>query len=128
MARHAALANFDVVQELSPESGDVTLLARSKGGTLAKIKILIDKPVPDDVQTALARDGSTGARLDHEAIVKARALLLEPDFAAVVTEFVPGVSLQRLLRFSAARGVRLPDVIAWHVLERVLAALAHAHG
>lgn len=128
MARHAALAGFDVLQELSPESGDVTLLARSKGGSLTTIKILIEKAVPDDVQSALTREASLGARLGHEAVVKARALLLEADFAAVVTEFVPGVSLQRLLRFASARGVRLPDVIAWTILERVLAALAHAHG
>lgn len=128
MARHAALAAFEVLQELSPESGDVTLLARSKSGSLTTIKVLIDKAVPDDVQSALTREASLPARLGHEAIVKARALLLEPDFAAVVTEFVPGVSLQRLLRFASARGVRLPDVIAWAILERVLAALAHAHG
>ena len=106
MARHAALAGFDVLQELSPESGDVTLLARSKGGSLTTIKILIEKAVPDDVQSALTREASLGARLGHEAVVKARALLLEADFAAVVTEFVPGVSLQRLLRFASARGVR----------------------
>lgn len=128
MARHAALAGFDVLQELSPESGDVTLLARSKGGSLTTIKVLLDQPVPDNVQSALTREASLGARLAHDAIVKARALLLEPDFAAVVTEFVPGVSLQRLLRFASGRGVRLPDVIAWTVLERVLAALVHAHG
>ena len=79
MARHAALSGFDVLQELSPESGDVTLLARSKGGSLTTIKILIEKAVPDDVQSALTREASLGARLAHEAVVKARALLLEPD-------------------------------------------------
>jgi eukaryotic-like serine/threonine-protein kinase len=128
VARHAALSGFDILQELSPESGDVTLLARSKGGSLTTIKVLIERAVPDDVQSALTREASLGARLGHEAVVKARALLLEPDFAAVVSEFVPGISLQRLLRFASTRGVRLPDVIAWTILERVLAALAHAHG
>lgn len=88
MARHAALAGFDVLQELSPESGDVTLLARSKAGSLTTIKVLIDKPVPDDAQSALTREASLGARLGHDAIVKARALLLEADFAAVVSKFV----------------------------------------
>lgn len=128
MARHAALADFEVLQELSPEGGDATLLVRSKGGSLGTVRVLIDRPVPEDVATALTREASVGARLAHDAIVKARALLVEPDFAAVVTEFVPGVSLQRLLRFAAARGVRLPDSVAWYVLERVLAALVHAHG
>ena len=32
-----------------------------------------------------------------------------------------------LLRFCASHGVRLPDCAAWHVVERVLAALAYAH-
>ena len=33
----------------------------------------------------------------------------------------------RLLKFCAALGVRLPDRVAWHVVERVLAGLAFAH-
>jgi len=127
VARHAALASFEILQELSPDGGHVTLLAKSKAGSLSTVKVLIDKPVPEDVQKALSREGTLGARLDHEAIVKARALLLEPDFAAAVTAFVPGVSLQRFVRFAAGRGVRLPDPISWYVLERVLAALAYAH-
>ncbi len=48
-------------------------------------------------------------------------------YAALVSEFVPGVSLQRLLRFATGRGVRLPDVCAMYILERVLTALASAH-
>jgi serine/threonine protein kinase len=59
--------------------------------------------------------------------VQVRAFLEEPGFAALVFEYVPGVALARLLRFCHAHGVRLPDRAAWHIVERVFAALAYAH-
>jgi serine/threonine protein kinase len=57
-----------------------------------------------------------------------RAFLEEPGFAALVFEYVPGVALARVLRFCQSNGVRMPDGPAWHVVERVLTALAYAHG
>jgi serine/threonine protein kinase len=125
---HAALSRFEILQELSPEGGQKVLLGKSKAGKLAAIKVLVTGPIPEDVASGLSREASLGARLAHETIVQMRALLLEADFAAIVTEFVPGVSLQRLLRFAAARQVRLPDDAALYVLERVFTALAYAHG
>ena len=126
--RHAALARFSPVQSLPSEGGPEVVLARTKAGTLVVVKVLLDKPIPPDVSSALAREASLGARLSHEAIVQTRAMVLEDEVAALITEFIPGVSLQRLLRFAAQRGVRLPDEAGWYVLERVLAALAFAHG
>jgi serine/threonine protein kinase len=125
---HPALSRFEVLQELSPEGGTKTLLARSKSGTLSVIKILVQGHIPGEVASALSREGSAAARLGHEAIVQTRALILEEDLAAIIEEFVPGVSLQRLVRFAAGRGVRVPDEVGWYVVERVLAALAAAHG
>lgn len=104
------------------------MLARTKAGTLVVVKVLLDKPIPQDVSAALAREASPPARLSHDAIVQTRALVLEDEVAAIISEFVPGVSLQRLLRFAAQRGVRLPDEAGWYILERVLAGLAFAHG
>ena len=124
---HAALARFNILQELSPEGGQKVLLGKSKAGKLAVIKVLVKGPIPEDVASGLSREASLGARLSHETIVQMRALLLESDFAALVTEFVSGASLQRLLRFAAARQVRLPDDAALYVLERVFTALAYAH-
>lgn len=124
---HPALQNFQILQELSPERGERVYLARSKGGNVVVITVIASKPISDDVSSALAKEASHGARLTHEAIVQTRSMILEKDLAAVVTEFVHGISLQRLLRFATARGVRLPDVCGWYILERVLAALASAH-
>lgn len=124
---HPALAGFQIVQELSGERGNKVFLARSKSGSLVAIKVLVSGAITDEARSALSKEATLGARLEHEAVLQTRSMLLEEDFAAVVTEFVPGVSLQRLLRFATGRGVRLPDVCAWYVFERVLAALASAH-
>lgn len=124
--QHAALAPFQIAQEISSE-GDKSLLARSKSGNLVAIRVLTEAPIPEDVASALSREASATARLTHEAIVQSRMMLLESDFAGLVTEFVPGVVLQRLLRFSQGRAVRIPDPAAWYVVERVLSAVAHAH-
>ncbi len=127
VASHPALEGFEVKEELSPDVGNPVLLAKSRGGNLVAIRVLATRSLEPDVLTMLSREASLSARLGHEAIVQPRAMITRDDFAAVVTEFVPGVSLQRLLRFAAARGVRLPDVVALYVLERVLAALVYAH-
>jgi serine/threonine protein kinase len=128
ISAHPALARFTSLQEVSTHGRHKTILAKSKAGSLVSIEILVEKPIPEDIASALSHEGSLTARLDHEAIVRPKAMLLEPDFAAIVIEFVPGVSLQRLLRFATGRGVRLPDDVSFYVLSRVLSALAHAHG
>jgi hypothetical protein len=56
-----------------------------------------------------------------------RAFLEKEGVAALVFEYVPGVPLTRVLRQSEARGVRLPDAAAWHIVVRVLDGLAYAH-
>ncbi|MDF2693963.1 MAG: serine/threonine protein kinase, partial [Labilithrix sp.] len=124
---HPALQGFQILQELSRERGNKTYLARSKSGSVVVIKVLASEAIADDVSSALSKEASLGARLTHEAILQTRSMVIEKDFAAVVTEFVPGISLQRLLRFASGRGVRLPDVCAWYILERVLSAIASAH-
>ena len=125
--RHAALASFTPLQSITSEGGPEVALARTKSGTLVIVKVLLDRPVPPEVASALSRETSLAARLTHDAIVQTRAMVLEDDVAALVTEFVPGVSLQRLLRFAAQRSVRLPDDAGWYAVERVLSALAFAH-
>jgi serine/threonine protein kinase len=124
---HPALQNFQILQELSHERGNKVYLARSKSGSVVAITVLASGAISEDASSALAKEASHGARLGHDAILQTKSMILEKDFAAVVTEFVPGISLQRLLRFATGRGVRLPDICGWYILERVLAALASAH-
>lgn len=124
---HPALSSFQILQELSHERGNRMYLARSKSGAVVAITVLASRAVPEDVSSALAKEASYGARLTHESILQTKSMILENDLAAVVTEFIPGISLQRLLRFATSRGVRLPDVCALYILERVLTALSFAH-
>ena len=104
-------------------------LARSRAGKLVAIKVLSDEIAASrDAAFSprpLAREASLCVRLNHPAIVQVRAFVEDEAFAALVFEYVEGVALVRLLRFCARNGVRLPDRPAWHIVERVLAALAY---
>lgn len=127
VATHPAFKNFQILQELAGERGNHTYLARGKSGNVVAIRVLALEAISEEQSSALSKEVSLQARLGHDAILQTRALVTEKDLAAIVTEFVPGISLQRLLRFASGRGVRLPDVCATYILERVLTALASAH-
>jgi serine/threonine protein kinase len=106
-------------------------LARSRAGKLVAIKTIADARRDGhegETADAFAREASVCVRLRHPCIVQVRAFLEEPGFAALVFEYVPGVALGRVLRLCQSNGMRLPDEAAWHVIERVLTALAYAHG
>jgi serine/threonine protein kinase len=123
-----ALGGFEILERLgSGGAGDV-YLARSPGGKLIAIKVLSEAGNHDEeFRETLQREASLCVRLNHPAIVQVRAFVEDAGFAALVFEYVEGVALVRLLRFCAHHGVRLPDRSAWHVVDRVLAALAYAH-
>jgi serine/threonine protein kinase len=124
-----ALEGFDILQRLGVGGAGEVFLARSRGGRLVAIKTIADaNRARDGSSDALAREASVCARLKHPCIVQVRAFLEDLDFAALVFEYVPGVALARVLRICQARGLRLPDRAAWHVVERVLVALSYAHG
>jgi eukaryotic-like serine/threonine-protein kinase len=124
-----ALEGFDVLERIGAGGVGEVFLARSRGGKLVAIKTFVDarRDADEASGAAFVREASVCARLRHPCIVQVRAFLDEPGFSALVFEYVPGVALARVLRLCAARGVRLPDRPAWHVVERVLAALAYAH-
>jgi serine/threonine protein kinase len=127
-AQHRALDGFEILRPLGSGGAGQVFLAKSRGGRRVAIKVLSDARERDDAfASALAREASLCARLTHPAIVQARAFVEDEGFAAIVFDYVEGVALSRLLRFCSALGARLPDRIAWHVVERVLAALAYAH-
>jgi serine/threonine protein kinase len=124
----AALQGFDILQRLGSGGAGEVFLARSRAGKLVAIKTITGPPSEEASANTLAREASVCARLTHPCIVQVRAFLEEPGFAALVFEYVPGVALGRVLRLCQSHGVRLPDRAAWHIVERVLAALAYAHG
>ena len=126
-----ALAAFDILQRLGAGGVGEVFLARSRAGKLVAIKTIADaRRDGHEGETAdsFAREASVSVRLRHPCIVQVRAFLEEPGFAAIVFEYVPGVALARMLRLCQATDVRLPDASAWHIVERVVTALAYAHG
>jgi serine/threonine protein kinase len=124
-----SLEGFEILQRLGTGGVGAVFLARSRGGKLVAIKTIADARRGDDTSAdSLAREASVCARLHHPCIVEVRAFLEEPAFAALVYEYVPGVALGRVLRLCQSHGVRVPDRAAWHIVERVLEALAYAHG
>ncbi len=118
-----SLRGFEILRRLGAGGAGEVFLARSKAGRLVAIKTLTG--AAEDA--TFAREAALCARLIHPAIVQVRAFFDDPETPALVFDYVPGVALSRLLRFCAAHRVRLPDAPAWHVVERVLSALAYAH-
>jgi serine/threonine protein kinase len=124
-----ALEGFEILERLGVGGIGEVFLARSRAGKLVAIKTIAAARRDEDSRLAdvFAREAAVCVRLRHPCIVQVRAFLEEPGFAALVFEYVPGVALGRMLRLCQAGGVRLPDRAAFHVVERVLAALAYAH-
>jgi serine/threonine protein kinase len=122
-----SMAGFEILQRLGTGSAGEVFLARSRGGRLVAIKTIADERRGLTSADSFAHEASVCARLLHPCIVQVRAFLEEPGFAALVYEYVPGVALARVVRLCQAHGVRLPDRAAWHIVERVLAALTYAH-
>ncbi len=123
-----ALRGFQIVRRLGSGGAGQVYLGRSKGGRLVAIKVLSDTKERDPAFShALVREASLCVRLTHPAIVQVRALIEDEGFAALVFDYVEGLALSRLMKFCAAHGVRLPDRVTWHIVERVLSALAFAH-
>ena len=125
-----SLAPFAILQRLGVGAVGEVFLARSRAGKLVAIKTIADARRDGhegETADAFAREASVCVRLRHPCIVQVRAFLEEPGFAALVFEYVPGVALGRVLRVCQSSGVRLPDLAAWHITERVLTALAYAH-
>jgi serine/threonine protein kinase len=126
----AALGAFEILERLGAGGVGEVFLARSRGGKLVAIKTIAAARSDEDERSGdvFMREASVCVRLHHPCIVQVRAFIEEPGFAALVFEYVPGVALARVMRLCQARGARIPDRAAWHVVERVLTALAYAHG
>lgn len=121
------IEGFDFLERLGAGAAGEVYLARSRRGKLVAIKTIARAEADGSGDDTLLREASVCARLHHPCIVEMLAFVDQPEFSALVFEYVPGVALARVLRVCEARGVRLPDAAGWHVVHRVLTALAHAH-
>ena len=127
VAQHPALRGFEILGRLGAGATAQVFLGKSRGGRMVAIKVLREPKDGAEPFEGLAREATLCVRLNHPAIVQVRAFVEDAGFAALVFDYVEGPPLARLMRLAGALGSRLPDRIAWHVVERILAALAYAH-
>jgi hypothetical protein len=80
-----------------------------------------------DYQLRLLRDASLGQQIDHPTLVRVHEVLLEEERAAVVTDFVDGVSLEDVLVRREAAHDPVPAGAALELAARLLDAVDHLH-
>jgi serine/threonine protein kinase len=107
-------------------------LGREVGGPRAGSPVAIKRLLPallvDRAQAAMfAREAELARRLDHPGIVRVLASGTDAAGAYLVTEYVDGCDLARLLAACSARGLRLPTDFALYVAHAVAEALDSAH-
>lgn len=128
VSQHPALRGFEILGRLGAGAAGQVFLAKSRAGRKVAIKVLREpKDGEEESFEGLAREATLCVRLNHPAIVQVRAFVEEAGFAALVFDYVEGPPLGRLMRLAGVVGARLPDRVAWHIVERILAALAYAH-
>lgn len=128
VVQHPLLAEFEILGRLGAGAAGQVFLAKSRSGRKVAIKILRESTEGDEVAfEALAREATLSVRLSHPAICQVRAFVEGEGLAALILDYVEGPPLARLMRLGNALGARLPDRVAWHVVERILAALSYAH-
>jgi serine/threonine protein kinase len=124
---------YRIVRRLAlGERGEV-LLARVYGPhgfrRTVVLKRLIGSHASDPLWLRrLAAEAIAYARLSHSAIVRLYDFVEIDGAPALVLEYVPGVSLEALVKAKRDRGERLGDPEIFYVGARVFAALAAAHG
>jgi serine/threonine-protein kinase len=124
---------YRIVRRLSCGEHSEVLLARANGPHGFQRTVVLKR-----LTGACARAPQWLARLAAEAIVYARlsdsAIVRLYDFVelegtpVLVLEYVPGISLEKLVHTKRARGERLGDSEVLYIGARVFAALVAAHG
>jgi serine/threonine-protein kinase len=124
---------YRIVRRLASGERSEVLLARVHGPhgfqRTVVLKRLIDEHVRDPQWLRrLAAEAIAYARLSHSAIVRLYDFIELDDAPTLVLEYVPGISLEALLRTKAERTERIGDAEILYIGARVFAGLAAAHG
>ena len=103
--------------------GQVFKAEHSILNTVVAIKVLPrDKCTPEAIAN-FTREIRAQSKLDHQNLVRALDAGEDGNVHYLVTEYVPGSDLRKLIR----RGGRMDMKTAAHVISQVAAALEHAH-
>jgi hypothetical protein len=111
--------------------GSVFLALSTGAGGFSKLKVvkqLRPELASDDEFVAMFLDEArTTARLDHDNIVKTYEVGFDGVGFSFSMEYLEGLSLDRVARGLAKRGMQLPRELAAWTVSQVLAGLHHAH-
>lgn len=124
---------YRIVRRIARGERSEVLLARIDGPhgfqRTVVLKRLVNQHANDALRLRrLAAEAIAYARLSHSAIVRLYDFVLLEQAPTLVLEYVPGVSLEALVRTKRDRGERISDRDALYVASRIFAALAAAHG
>ena len=129
----ANIGPYRIVRRLALGERTEVLLARVHGPygfeRTVVLKRLIDGHAREPERLRrLAAEAIAYARLSHSAIVRLYDFIELDETPTLVLEYVPGISLEALLRTKSERGERIGDAEILYVGARVFAGLAAAHG
>jgi serine/threonine-protein kinase len=133
MAEGTEVGPYRIVRRLALGERSEVLLARVHGPygfqRTVVLKRLIGNHARDPLWLRrLAAEAIAYARLSHSAIVRLYDFVELEGTPALVLEYVPGISLESLVRNKRERDESLGDAEILYIGARVFAALAAAHG
>lgn len=123
---------YRIVRRLPSHGGPEVYLGREEGPRGFSRAVTL-KLVPDDtagdakLADELSREALVCERLNHPAIVRMHDFFEHAGKLVLVSEYVEGTTLARLLAHLRRRKERLADDAVFYIASRVLGALAHAH-
>jgi WD40 repeat protein/tRNA A-37 threonylcarbamoyl transferase component Bud32 len=120
-----SLADFEVLEEIGRGGMGVVYKARQRdtGRTVALKVIRKERLGSPDMVARFRREVQASSRLQHPNVVEVFASDLEGDTHYLAMEYVPGITLQRLVEDTAA----LPLALACAFVRQAALGLQHAH-
>jgi serine/threonine protein kinase len=133
MDEESDIGPYRIVRRIALRERSEVLLARVDGPhgfqRTVILKRLVDRHAHDGLWLRrLAAEAIAYARLSHSSIVRLYDFVLLDHAPTLVLEYVPGASLETLVRAKRDRRERFADADALYIGSRVFAALAAAHG
>ncbi len=124
-------SRYHLVRRLETLGGAQRLIARRESSRGIEGFVVIKKPAPRarlDQRRRLADEAWVARRLAHPGLPRVLHAESSVPHPLLITEYVEGVRLERVLTWAARRGVHLSAPCAAYIAAEVADALAHAHG
>ncbi|HLL03172.1 MAG TPA: serine/threonine-protein kinase [Myxococcaceae bacterium] len=124
-------SSYHLVRRLETLGGAQRLIARRVSSRGIEGFVVIKQPSPRallDQRRRLAHEAWVARRLAHPGLPRVLHAEVSQPRPLLITEYVEGVRLERVLTWAVRRGVHLSAPGAAFIAAEVADALAHAHG